>query len=788
VIGQTIAHYRVSAKLGAGGMGEVYRGHDEQLDRDVALKVLPAGSFSDPAARARLLREARSAAALNHPNICTIHEVGEAGGQAYIAMELVEGQPLSTRLTQGPLKSEQALRYGAQIADALSHAHERQIIHRDLKSGNVVITPEGRAKVLDFGLAKRLSGDEMDEVTRSQASLTAPGAIVGTLAYMAPEQLRGEPADARSDIWALGVVLYEMAAGSRPFRGQTGFALSSAILNQAPAPLPAGVAAPLRAVIERCLEKDPRRRYQRAREVRAALEAAEKGTTPVWQGMPGRVARRAVVAGAALALLGMLAVGLNVGGLRTRLLGGVAGPKFDSLAVLPLENLSGDPEQDYLAAGMHEALIIDLGRLSGLRRVSARQSTLRYEKSDKQLRQIAEELGVAALVTGTVMRSGNKVRITAHLINPATEERLWAESYEREVRDVLALQNEIVAAIAREVRLQLSPREQAGLARARQVNPEAYEAYLKGMFHLRKSTTEEFQKGMALLQQAAEIDPREPLAHAGLAQGYTLMELFSPVRPPDAVLRAQAAALKALALDDTLAEAHAALAYFKFYKEWDYAGAEQSFRRALELNPNLAEPHMFYGFFLGGVLGRYEESLAVAKRGAELDPLSPLFTAWVGAVYWEQGKDEEAIAQAQKALDLVPDFPVALFVLGLANSGLGRHDDAIATMQRAASKYPNQNLTWGLAWAYGRAGRTAEARKLLAPLESGAPPGDATDPWFIAGAYVGLREHDKAMAWLEKAYKSRHMFLPTLKHERMFKPLHNHPRFQDLLRRLNLPQ
>jgi len=351
MIHRTLGHYQILEKIGAGGMGEVYRARDEALDRDVAIKVLPTERFRDASAQARLLREARTASQLNHPNICTIHEVGEAEGQAYIAMELVEGKPLSARLATGALPAEEVLRYGLQLAEALSHAHDRSVVHRDFKSANVILTPEGRAKVLDSGLAKRISGEELDEVTRSEASLTLPGALVGTLAYMAPEQLRGEPADARSDIWALGVVLHEMASGERPFKGQTGFELSSAILSQRPAALPGKIQVELRAVIERCLEKEPARRYQRAGEVRAALEAIQTGAVVPWEAWRYRLARRRwlAAAGAAIVLLGV-AGALNFERLRTRFFGGA--PQIQSLAVLPLENLSGDSAQDFLASGI----------------------------------------------------------------------------------------------------------------------------------------------------------------------------------------------------------------------------------------------------------------------------------------------------------------------------------------------------------------------------------------------------------------------------------------------------
>ncbi len=496
MLGKTLGHYRILEKIGAGGMGEVYRAHDEQLGRDVAIKLLPASVLSDATARARLLREARSAASLNHPHICTIHEVGEADGQAYIAMELVEGQPLSARLAGGALPTEQVLRYGLQLAEALGHAHERGLVHRDLKSANVVITTEGRAKVLDFGLAKRLSEGEMDVVTRSQASLTAAGALVGTLAYMAPEQLRGQPADARSDVWALGVVLHEMATGSRPFQGQTGFELSSAILTQRPAPLVGKAPLGLRAVIERCLEKEPARRYQRAGEVRAALEAVQTGAVAPWTAWRYRLARRRWLAAAgAVVVLAAVLVGLNVGGLRERLRHGASPSGINSIAVLPLENLSHDPEQEYFTDGMTEALITELGQISALRVIS-RTSAMHYKGTRKTLPEIARELHVDAVVEGSVERYGQRVRITAQLIEAPTDRHLWAKSYERDLGDVFALQDAVAQAITNEIKIKLTTQEQRRLASARRVNPQAHEAYLRGRFFWNKRSPEGLNRAL----------------------------------------------------------------------------------------------------------------------------------------------------------------------------------------------------------------------------------------------------------------------------------------------------
>ncbi len=441
--GDRLGPYEIVAFIGAGGMGEVWRARDTRLEREVALKVLPASTLADPTARARLLREARMASQLNHPNVCTIHEVGESDGRAYIAMELVEGRSLASLLAGGGLPAEQVLKLGLQLADALAHAHERGVVHRDLKSGNVNVTLEGRVKVLDFGLAKRLASEDLAKATTlTQASLTEAGAIVGTLAYMAPEQLRGEGADARSDVWALGVVLYEMAAGRRPFRGDTSYELSSAILSQPPAPLPATVPGPLAAVIERCLGKAPAQRYQRGGEVRAALEAVASGETlPPWPALRAWVVchRGQTLLTCASALLAVL-VGLDVGGVRSRVLGGPGGAQAIRMAVLPFANLSGDPQQDYLSDGLTQEMIAQLGRLHPeTLSVIARTSVMRYKKTETPIDQIGKELGVQYVLEGSAQKEGGRVRVSAELIQVKDQAQLWADTFERELSGALAL-------------------------------------------------------------------------------------------------------------------------------------------------------------------------------------------------------------------------------------------------------------------------------------------------------------------------------------------------------------
>ncbi len=474
--GRAISHYRIAGKLGAGGMGEVWRAHDTQLDRDVALKVLPADRFSDENARARLLREARMASRLNHPHICTIHEVGESDGQTYIAMELVEGRTLSSLLSEGALTTGEILRIGQQVADAVAHAHQHGVVHRDLKSANIILTPEGRAKVLDFGLAKRMIAELADDApTQTMDSLTAAAAVVGTPAYMAPEQIRGQGADARSDVWALGVVLYETAAGRRPFEGRTSVDLSSAILSRQPPPLPTAVPAELGVVIARCLAKEPGGRYQQSGEVRAALEAIGSGSGISLAGWRYELSRRRwlVTAGAGASMAAGVAVALR---------GRLWGPqRAVRLAVLPFVNLSGDAEQEYLSDGMTQEMISQLGSLHpGSLSVIARTSVMRYKKSDKPVNEVARELNVDFILEGSARKEGGRIRITAELIQVKGETQLWAETYEREMAGVLALQSEVSKKVASSLALKLLPAEQARLAKVRQVNPEAYEAYLQG--------------------------------------------------------------------------------------------------------------------------------------------------------------------------------------------------------------------------------------------------------------------------------------------------------------------
>jgi len=770
MVGRTLDHYRILEQLGAGGMGVVYRARDEKLERDVALKVLPPATLADDAARKRFRQEALALSQLNHPNICAIYEIGEADGQTYIAMEYVQGRPLQALARDSGLLAETAIRYGSQIADALAHAHERGVFHRDLKSANVMVTPEGRAKVLDFGLAKR-APEKGGEATRSQG-LTDPGTVLGTLYYMAPEVLRGEPFDARSDLWALGVMMYEMASGRLPFAGKTSFETSSAILRESPPPLPEPVPAGVRGIIQKCLAKEPGERYQSAVEVRAALEAVWSGSVAILPAPERRAARRWWLVAAAAAMVAVLAVWLG-----PRLIRSTGSPgRIEAVAVLPFENLSKDPEQEFFADGMTEQLITDLSKIRALRVIS-RTSVMQYRGARKPLPQIARELGVDAVVEGSVMRSGNKVRITAQLIRAREQQHLWAESYDRDLSEVLGLQREVARTIAGEIRITVTPQEQAKLAAGRRVDPEVHQLVLRGHYHANKGLEVDLEKALTYFDQAIAREPGYAPAHAGLAISYK--NLASVYRPPREVMpKARAAAQRALELDETLADAHVALASVLLFYDWDWPAAEKHLKRATELSPNSSLAHLLYGSYFTA-LGRPQEALAEVRLAQTLDPLSLQVQGDLLFSLLSARRFDETIAQAQRTLEREPNFAFGYVAAALAWGEKGEFEQAIESMEKATKIESNTTFTAMTAHVQAAKGNRREAEKLLAELKA-VSSRRYVCAYEVAHAYVKLGDNKQAFEWLEKGKQDRADCMVWLLSEPWMDPLRGDRQYREL--------
>ena len=782
LVGRTLGRFRILEKLGEGGMGVVYRAHDEQLHRDVALKVLPASAVGDETARLRLLREARTASALNHPHICTIHDVGEAEGELYVAMECVRGRTLRAAVGGEGLPPEAVVRYGAQIADALEHAHAQGIVHRDLKTSNVMLTPEGRAKVLDFGLAARLPS-AVEEATRSRASLTESDAVAGTLHCLAPELLRGQPADARSDVWALGVVLYEMASGRLPFRGRTGFEVTSAIMRDAPPPLPPHVPTSLAVLIHKALAKDPGQRYQRAGEVRAALEALQSGVTAlptVIEPAPARFPRRIFLWGL-LALAGLLAVLilLNVGGLRDRITA-FGPPARRSVAVLPLRNLSQDRAQDYFVDGMTEALRTELSRIAALEIVSIRPVATQTNVNAAT----ARRMNVDAILQGSVLLVGGQVRINVELVGTKSNRTLWAESYSGHVGDVLNFHSAVARKVAEGVEVALAPHESQRLASTRRINPEAYSLYLKGLYHWNRRTRQDLERALEYFQQVVQKEPGYAPAWVGIADTYAVLVTNEDFPPLETFAKAREALERALALDPALGEAHTTKASMHHHL-FEWRAAEESFRRAIALRPSYGTAHHWYALLLSA-LGRHDEALAHIERARQLEPTSLIINANVGWCHYLARRYDAAIEALARTLELDPNFAVAHGYLGQVYLEKHMYVEALAGFEKAVQL--SRKSPGALAFqadAYAVTGQKDRARKLLAELQALARH-QRVAPYHFAVVYVGLGDKEQALVWLERSLDSRDARLTNLKVHPRFDSLHGEPRFQQLLRRMGL--
>ncbi len=753
--GLRLGPYEILAALGAGGMGEVYRARDTRLEREVALKVLPAATRTDADARARFRREALALSRLNHPNIETVYDFGEDAGVDYLVLEFVPGETLGARLVRGRVPEREATDLGAQVAEALAEAHERGVLHRDLKPANIMVTPKGRVKVLDFGLAKLAQAP--GEITPTMA-VTMVGTTTGTLAYMAPEQLLGETVDARADLYALGVVLYEMVAGKRPFEAALSTALSNQILHGAlvaPRAHAPDLSAHLDAVVLRALERDCARRYQTAGEMVGELRRLATGGA------------EAAVAGDAASPSGGFVVPSR----------GVT-----SIAVLPLENLSGDPAQEYFSDGMTEELIATLAQVRALRIIS-RTSVMRFKGQHRSITEIARELNVDAVVEGSVRRAGERVRITVQLIEAATERHLWAKSYERDLTEVLALQGEVAAAIVAEIQVTVTPQEATLLNEVRAIVPEAYEAFLKGRYHIERRTEENLRQGLASLHEAVRLDPTLVPAHVGVADAYNLMGFMSVVAPREAFPRAMAAARRALEIEPSCAEALTSLAYGTLWYEWNRAESERLFRKSIDLDPKYSQAHLWFANECI-LSGRFDEARVEANLARTLDPLSNVAIAFRGWFPYWRGQFEAAVRGITEAAELIPDFAPVHYWHGVSLMRTGRDAAAIAALERCIALLGRTPMAISaVGTAHALAGRAGDARAVLDELV-----GQATHR-FVGGYYpaqilVALGDFDAAFAALDHAVEERVHWLAGLRIDPSLAPLRSDPRFSKLVARV----
>ena len=835
LVGSVAGPYKILARLGAGGMGEVYLAQDTRLDRKIALKLLPSYFTKNEERLRRFQQEASAASRLNHPNILTIFEVGQVDSTQYIATEYIEGQTLRELLTGKRIEIGEALDAAIQIASALSAAHGAGIVHRDIKPENIMLRRDGYVKVLDFGLAKLTENSKERPPSDSRAATqivvkTDPGMVLGTITYMSPEQARGLEVDAQTDIWSLGVVLYEMVAGRVPFEGNTPSDSIAAILKTEPLPLShylTDVPIELERIVTKSLRKERTERYQSVQDMLADLktlkqeqeiEAKLVGSGRRKSGQSrssGRVAiettvdevprtagieaahptssaeyivseikhhKRAAVIGLAVIVMTVAVAAYSYFALRRE-------TAIDSIAVLPLVNTNADPEIDYLSDGITESLINNLSQLSNMK-VIARSSVFRYKGRDTDPQVVGRELGVRAVLTGRVVQRGDGLVVSAELVDVQDNRHLWGEQYNRRLSDVLAVQEEIAREISERLRLKLTGQQQRQLAKRYTDNVEAYQHYLKGRFYWNKRTSGDAEKAIKEFEQAIAKDQNYALAYSGLADTYLLR---TSLPPNEAYPKAKEAAIRAIGLDDTLAEAHASLASVRHLYDWDRADTEREFKRAIELNPNYALARGLYGVF-AMCMGRFDVAASETRRAQELDPVSPTVHLYASLVYYHAGQYDRSIEEARKAIELDPNVVPAYNFIVNAYAQKKMYEEAIAEGEKArilskghAYSKGYANSLGSLGHAYAVAGRVEEANKMLAELRELAVKGYVS-PYYSALIYAGLGDKEHALEYLDKLYQDREESLSTLKVDPSFFSLRGEPRFIDLLKKINLAE